>query len=152
MDRLDRGFILGALTSSVKDILNLINFHVFHITNIRYLDFMANLVLGRPVHSLAETIICQILEIGYEGLIGMIFIIFAYHCPYRKNLWFKGMVMGTIVYFLNYSVASLYKLPVIRLTDAKTVTSQIVTSVIFGLLLGIGVKWWGKKIGDAVDH
>lgn len=148
MDNFVRGFIIGVLTSAVKDGINAIDYFVFHITNIRYPDFMASIVMGRPIHTVAEYIICQIIELGYEGMIGILFIYFANRTRYKKNLWFKGLIIGIGAYIINYALASFFKLPVIKLVDAKTIISQVLTSGLFGILMGICTYWWGKRLGD----
>jgi hypothetical protein len=151
MDRFVRGFILGFATSAVKDIINLLNYHVFHSTNVRFADFMGNMVFRHKANSMIELVVCQILELGYEGVLGVIFIYFAYHTYNKKNLWFKGIVFSEGIYVLNYALASFFKLPIIQLVDLKTVLSQSLSSAVFGAILGLGVYWWGKKLGDFED-
>jgi uncharacterized membrane protein len=151
MDRFTRGFILGVISSAIKDAINLLDYYVFHITNIRYPDFMASLVFGRHIKSMFELIICQILELGYEGILGIMFIYLAYRTHNKRNLWFKGFIFGTTAYIINYTLGAFYKLPVMQLVDAKSVISQVLTSAIFGVLMGMGVYWWGKKSGDFKD-
>ena len=119
MDRFTRGFILGFATSASKDILNLLNYHVFHLTKVRFADFMANIVLGHKANTLLELVVCQILELGYEGIMGVVFIYFAYRTRHKQNLWFKGIVFSECIYALNYAVASLFKLPSYRMLILK---------------------------------
>jgi hypothetical protein len=89
MDRFLRGFIIGVLTSAVKDAINLFSNFMLHFSRATYADYMSIILIGKPAKTTALFIISQILELGFEGLIGIVFIYFAYRTKNKKTLWFN---------------------------------------------------------------
>lgn len=152
MDRFVRGCIIGMVTSAIKDTLSWVDYIYLGFTNATYAHLMGGIIFGRRINTPAEIILAQIVELGFEGFIGILFIYFAYRTYNKGNLWFKGILFADSVYLFTFAIGSFFKLPVLHLASVGTSASTLLTSTIFGALMGVGVNWWGKKVGDLEDE
>jgi hypothetical protein len=147
MDRFLRGFIVGVAADALKDALNLFSYYVLHLSKLRYADFISVLLLGHKINNTPDFIMSQILELGYAGTIGVLFIFFAYQTSNKRLLWFKGIFFGETAFLFAYALGSFFKIPHIYKVSAGTAISQFITSGIYGVGLGLGTYWWESKLG-----
>lgn len=148
MDRFVRGFIIGAVASGIKDILSWLDYFYLHFTDATYAHLMGIVLFGRKPVTISELILSQTVEVMFEGFLGVVFIYFAYKTASKKNLWFKGIFFANAVYFSTFAIGSLYKLPVVYSPSVGTNASTLITSTIYGIFMGLGVYWWGKRLGE----
>ncbi len=148
MDRFVRGFIIGVVAGLIKNGINWFSYSVLHFTKKTYAHFMTSFLLGREAKTGLDLVFAQIVEVGFGGLVGVAFIYFAYRTKNKENLWFKGGIFGSLVYGLVYNIGTFFRITYQMNIAIETAINNIFTSSIFGVLLGLGVYWWGKKIGD----
>jgi len=148
MDRLVRGFIIGVIGSLIKGVINWFSYGILHITKKTYGHFMAGMIYGRPVANNFDLFFAQLVEMGFSAMLGVAFIYYAYRTENKRNLWFKGIMFGTGAYLFFYAIGTFFKVPALGKISTATAISSIVTSAIYGLVIGVLTYWWGKKRGD----
>ena len=148
MDRFERGFIIGVVASGIKDILSWLDYSILHFTKATYAHLMGVILFGRVVNTTSELIYSQLVEIGFEGFIGILFIYFVYRTENKRNFWFKGILFANGVYIFTSAINTFFRLPTLNLMTLETSISTAITSTIFGVFMGLGVYWWGIRIGD----
>lgn len=148
MDRFVRGFIIGMATSAIKDILSWIDYLYLGFTNATYAHLMGAILFGRRITTASELVLAQIIELGFEGFIGVLFIYFAYRTFNQTNLWFKGVFFANAVYVSTFAIGSFFRVPVLYQPSVGTSASTFITSTIYGVFMGLAVYWWGKRVGD----
>lgn len=148
MDRFVRGFIIGVVANSIKDGFNWFNYAVLHYVKATYAHFMAAFFLGREVRTGYDLVFAQIVDLGFGGLVGVLFIYFAYRTKNKKNLWFKGIIFSSIIYGLAYNIGTFFRVPYQFNVPIETAAFNMLGSGINGVLMGVGTYWWGKKNGD----
>lgn len=148
MDRFVRGFIIGVVATIIKDVLNLFSYSVLHFAKNTYAQFMGIILLGYVPRTTTEIVYAELMDIAFNGLIGVVFIYYAYRTHNKKNLWLKGIFFGEGLYIGIYSIGTFFGLPILSHVPIETAISNFITSGIDGFLIGIGVYWWGKRIGD----
>lgn len=141
MDRFIRGFIIGITAGGVKDLLSYISY-ILGWTNASYGHWMGAYLLGRPIRSSLEFIYAQVVELGLTGIIGIGFMYFAHRTGSKNNLWFKGLLAAQTIYFLAYVLATFFRLPLIATPDIGTSLSNLVTTSVYGILMGILTGRW----------
>jgi len=78
------GSVGGGLEVSVKNVLNLISYYS-HFANGTYAHFMAVMLMGTQAKAPIEHIVAQIIELLMTGMIGIIFIYYAYRTELKKT-------------------------------------------------------------------
>lgn len=143
-DRLTRGVIAGIAGGIVMSVIDYI-FYALGIVEVLYLDWAAVLIYGYRFNTTMEAVIAQFGQFLFSGIMG---IIFAYLLPLvtSVNYLFKGMLFGLIVWFGSYALTLLFKVTPLIPIHADTVLSNIVTAIIYGLVLAQSLHWLEKKV------
>ena len=142
MDQFERGFVIGITAGGIKDLFSYISY-ALGWTKVSYGHWMGVYLLGRPVRNSLEFIYAQGVEIGLTDILGIVFTYCILRSGNKHNLWFKGLLLANTFYFLSYVMATLYRLPVIATPDISTSLSNLVTTSVFGILLGLFTERWG---------
>lgn len=138
-DRMSHGFISGLIASAFQLAFNLTSYYVFHFAQLRLLDTASELIYGRLPLNAYESILAEIAVFFFGGFLGIGFTYLIQHVNSRYHL-IKGWIYGLFVWFAIYSVIALFKMPDFRYPAPYTVTSNIISSSIFGLVLAETTK------------
>jgi hypothetical protein len=123
-----------------------------HSSKLLFADYFCIILLGHTVNSAADFIIAEIMEFGYGGMLGVIFIYYAYRTYNKKTLWFKGILLAEAGYLIAYALGTFFRLPELNIIDTTTAVLQVSSTAIFGVLLGLGVLGWGNKLEDLKNY
>ncbi len=142
-DRFTRGFLAGVLGGIVMSIFDFISF-ALGIVELLYLDWAAVLIYGYRANTILETVVAQAGQLFFSGIMG---IIFAYLITVvgSANYLFKGCIYGLAIFFGSYAVTLLFKVTQLIPIRVDTVLSNIVTALIYGLVLAQSLHWLEKK-------
>jgi Na+-transporting NADH:ubiquinone oxidoreductase subunit NqrB len=142
-DRFTRGFLAGVLGGIVMSILDLISF-ALGIVELLYLDWAAVLTYGYRPNTILETVVAQAGQLFFSGIMG---IIFAYLITVvgSVNYLFKGCIYGLAIFFGSYAITLLFKVSPLIPIHVDTVLSNIVTSLVYGVVLAQSLHWLEKK-------
>lgn len=151
MERLVRGFITGVIATIIKDILNWFSYGILHFAKTTYAHFMFVMLSGRKPATIYDVMFGQLFEIAFGGAVGIVFIYYAYKTTKKNSLWFKGILFGEFIYLSVYGFGTFFKLPLLAIIPTSTMASNFISTAIYGLILGLGTYWWGKRIGDWDD-
>lgn len=147
-DKFTRGFIAGVTSGLVANIASLL-FGLLGLTTLRFADWTAIIVLGQtPPFSTAEILFALAVNIGFTGILGIVFI---YLVPLIKitNLLFKGWLFSTFIWFFIYVVASLFKVEGTMSIPLTTALANVATTSIYGLVLAqVSEKEFVKNIAS----
>ncbi|MDF2672915.1 MAG: hypothetical protein K0R09_1180 [Clostridiales bacterium] len=128
-DRFTRGWVAGTLGGFIGGLLGFLSY-TFGISQMRFTDWSAVLVFGRPQpFSLADQIYGLIVTAGSTGVIG---IVFAFLIPVinKENIYFKGWIIFLIPWWTLYLVTALAKIEgLINLSVMTALSDGIVTSI-----------------------
>lgn len=144
MDRFVRGFIVGVVAATVKDTLNWLSFSL-HIAKHTYAEYSYTLLSGHLPAGTIDYVVGQLFELGLGGVLGILFTYYAHRTAGKRNLWFKGVFFALGLYFMTYVTGTLFHLQDIGHLDTTTIISNFITSTVDGMLLGLGVYWWGAR-------
>lgn len=150
MDRLVRGFIIGVIAAAIKDILNWISYTQLHFAKTTYAHLMFVLLSGRKPATIYDLIFGQFFEVMFGGAVGIMFIYYAYRTTHKNNLWFKGILFAEGIYLVVFALGTFFKMPLLFDVPTGTLVSNFSNTGVYGLSLGLGIYWWGKKTGDFV--
>jgi len=138
-NRFDRGFIAGVIGGLVMNIWSFwagfINF-----TELRMVDWAGIMFYGHtPPFSLIETVVAFFLQLAFSGVLG---VLFTYLIPLltSHNLYFKGLVFGSTVWFFIYAVSTLFRVPGTIPSSVGTVLSNLLAALLFGLVTSYVLK------------
>lgn len=142
-DRFTRGFIAGIAGGIAMEITNVINYDIFHIAKMRLLEWASIFVHGNKTTTTGEFVFALMIQILFSGLVG---IIFAYLITWlnSKNYILKGIVYGFAIWFASYSIPILFKK--INNVATGTALSNIISAVVYGIVLGATLKWLDKRV------
>lgn len=131
-DRFERGFIAGVIGGIIMNIWSFTSGYI-QFTDVRMVDWGGIMFFGHtPPFTLMENIVALGLQLGFSGFLG---VVFAFLIPLitSQNLYFKGLVLSTAIWFLIYGVATLFRVPGTVPASVGTVVSNLVSAFLFGL-------------------
>ena len=147
MDRFARGFLIGMSVNVVKDSLNAFSYFVLHYSKSRYYQLISAFLLRREAKTTIELIYALLIEMAFAGVIGVFFMYYAYRIENKRNLWFKGLIFVNGVNFLAFTLGTFFKIPTLNSPPIETAVSSLITTSIFGVLLGYAIYWWESRHG-----
>ena len=109
MDRTFRGLIAGIIAGIVMNVWNLTDFYLFHITNLRLLDWVAVLTSGEKSQSFFQSITDLIIQLIWDGFLGIIFAHLLIKITSRGVI-VKSVLYGTLCWFFFRVIAILFKI------------------------------------------
>lgn len=147
MDRTLRGLIAGQIAAIVMNAWNLIDYYFFHISKLRFLDWIAILSSGEKPQSIFEVIVDLILVIVWDGVLGIIFAHLLTKTTSR-GIIIKASLYSTLLWFIFRVIAVLYKITPIM---AGQTFSGRLSNLLAALLWGIVLGWILKKFDTALE-
>jgi len=143
-DRFTRGLIGGIVGGIVMNIFNLFSYYL-GIAELRYIDWAAVVIYGTKPENMIETVFALVGQIIFAGVLG---IIFAYLIIFvsSTNYLLKGAVFGAVIWFLLYGISLLYKIESTIPLHFDTAASDLVGSIIFGVILSKILHWFSAKL------
>jgi hypothetical protein len=141
LDRTFRGLIAGMIASIAMNIWNLIDYYFFHITHLRFLDWIAVLASGEKPQSIFEVIVDLILVILWNGVLGIIFAHLLMKITSRGVI-VKSSIYGLLLCFAFHTITVLYRIAPI--TAGQTFPGRL-SILLAALLWGIILGWVLKK-------
>ena len=149
-DRFIRGYISGAVGGVVMVLINIIFFEL-GVTESKHTDLISVIFLGHVPTIMGEQIIILIIQLGHTAIMG---ITFAYLAPKIKNEYFtfKGATYGVVIWFIIFSIGSLYKVPLFYNNSWITISSYLATSSIWGVITSLVLIWFEKRAGDIKEN
>lgn len=143
-DRFTRGFLAGLASGIVMNIFSFISF-TLNWVEVRFLDWAGVFIFGRQPGGAVEIAVSLAGQLFFTALLG---VLFAYLIPLTtsKSYIFKGLVYGLAVWFANYAIVILFKVPTLTRFGLGTVTSNITGALIYGLALAWSLKWLDGRI------
>jgi hypothetical protein len=149
-DKLTIGFIEGIIGGVIMNLFDLILVG-FHWADVRYIDYAAVFIFGNKPVFWFDTVLALLVHVIFTGLLG---IVFAYLMDYISSKYYllKGGYYGAVAWFTFYVIAFLHKVPLFIKTSWPTAVSDLVSSIVYGLVLAetlrrlmqkyLGTKEW----------
>jgi hypothetical protein len=134
-DRFTRGFISG-VAGWPPEITFISTMYKLHLTKLRYLDFAALLTFNHKPQGWAEIVLAEVVVLIFLGVLGIGFSMLLKVIS-SKNIYFKGWLYGTFMWFAIYAVMTMYKLEHIYPVDTKTALYSLISASIWS----IGMTW-----------
>ena len=89
------------------------------MTKFRYADFAAVLTFNHLPKGFLEILFAEVAVVIFEGILGIIFSMLI-KVVSSKNLYFKGWLYGTFMWFAIYAAMTMYKLEHIYPVNTNT--------------------------------
>ncbi len=134
-DRLTQGFIAGMAGWPFQSIFSYIMYGL-HLTKYRYLDFAAVLAYNHKPQGLIEIIFAEFVVLIFQGVLGIGFSMFLKTVS-GVNIYLKGWLYGTFLWFAIYAVMTIFQLKYIYPVDTMTAASNLIAASIWS----IGMTW-----------
>lgn len=140
MDRFHRGLIAGIIAGVIMNVWSFISYYLLQFTTRKYVDWTGVILYGDLPRNIGETIYALLIHLVWTGLLG---VIFAYILPRitSRGYLIKGVFFGFVTGFITYAITTLFKTPHITITPLRTVISDHIGGVIFGLVLAQMLYW-----------
>lgn len=107
-----------------------------HFTKLRYLDFAAVLTYNHRPQGFFEVLFAVVVVITFLGVLGISFSMLLKFVS-TKNLFFKGWLYGTFMWFAIYAIMTLFELKHIYPVDTNTALISLIAASIWS----IGMTW-----------
>ncbi len=148
-DKLTVGFISGVIGGVCMNLFDLILVYLFRYSDVRYIDYTAIYIFGNTPVYWIDTLFALLIHIFFTGLLGIVFI-YLLSIISNRNLLFKGGIFGVTAWFIFYSTGFLHQVPLFVKTSWPTAVSDVITSIVYGLILAItlqrlAIKYLGKR-------
>lgn len=142
-DRFYRGFICGVIAGMPSFLYNTAAYFL-NFATLRWLDFSAILIYGERAKNLFETLFAVASVFFFLGILG---IVFCYLLPTisSSHYLFKSWAYGVTLWFMFFGMTTLFKIPTLYFVPLKTAFSNFIASSIWGISLGMALKWFDKN-------
>lgn len=145
MDRTTRGLLAGIIAGVAMNVWNLFDYYILHITEIRFLDWLAVLLTwAKPANSFQEVISLVLQIIVWDGFLGVIFVHLVVLST-SKGIIYKSIFYGLVLWFLFKVIVNFYRVPVLSgLQPYPGALSNLMAVIIWGIIMGITLKIFEK--------
>lgn len=144
-DRLTRGFISGLAGWPLELAFSLI-MSGLHLTKYRYLDFAAVLTYNHRPQGLGEVLFAEFVVLIFLGILGIGFS-FVLKAVSSSNIYLKGWLYGTFVWFSIYVVMTIFQLKHIYPVDTMTAASNLIAASFWSVTMTWTNLWLNRKYG-----
>ena len=146
MDRVHKGFIAGVIGAIPMNILNLTFFYLFHLTELRFLDWASIILTGSKPANLFEFSYALFVQICWSGVLG---VILAFIIPRitSKGFIFKGVLYTFSVAFTLRCIVALFQVPELSQIPFLTSAMNFIASLIWGLTAVCSLRYLDRKYG-----
>lgn len=139
-----RGFLSGLLAGFVANMVGFVSYNILNLTQLRFLDFAAVFILGRRSANLGELLLALGAQLFFSSLVGVLFS-WVVSRSSRDNLTLKAIAYSLTVWFSTYALSVLFKVSPLQGVDLSTAVSNLVTALIYGLVLYFAYEYLGKR-------
>lgn len=144
MDRTIRGLVAGIIASIIQNTWNLIDYYFFHITKLRFLDWVSVLISWERPENNFFAIFCLVLQILWDGFLGVIFV-HLIGLITSKSLIIKSTIFGMILWFVFRVIVNLFRVPILSgIQHFPGGYSNFLAVVLWGITLGFILKKFEK--------
>lgn len=142
-DRFTRGLIAGITAGIIQDSLDYISY-LLDLNQLRYLDWIGIMLFSRKPVTTLETLLALGGELFFSAVLGILFV---YLVPLirSKHILIKSWIYGVGIWFGIYGLMTLFKVRGLASINAMSALSDIVTSSVYGLVLGYTLVWINQK-------
>jgi hypothetical protein len=134
-DRLTQGFLAGVAGWPLQVVFTH-TMYWLHLTKYRYLDFAAVLTFNRLPKGWLDSLLAEFVVVVFLGVLGIIFAMLI-KVVTSMNLYFKGLLYGTFMWFAIYSAMTMYELKHIYPVDPMTAFLTLVAASMWS----VGMTW-----------
>ena len=144
-DRLTQGFLAGVAGWPPQIAFTAIMFKL-HFTKLRYLDFAAVLTFNHKPQGFFEVLFAEIVVIVFLGVLGIGFSMLL-KVVSSENIFFKGWLYGTFMWFAIYTAMTMYELKHIYPVDTNTAFSSLIAASIWSIAMVWVLLFLNRKYG-----
>ncbi len=149
-DRFTIGFIAGVLGGVVMSILDYISL-ALGISEMLFIDWAAVFIFANRTDAFGELIVAQVGQLLFSGFTGILFAYLIIGVT-SKYLYFKGVVHALLVWFFSYAIVVLFEVTPLTPVRLDTILSNIVSVIIYGLVLAVVHKKLYFSAGDHIQE
>lgn len=143
-DRFAKGFVAGLFAGIIMNIVDHFGHHIFKFPAPRFIDWAAVLIYGHISANLSETVFAQIGQLLFASLVGIVFAYLTFTTT-SKNLFLKGWVWATTVWFGTYALTILFKLPGLTKINLGIAILHFIAASVYGLALAAALQWLDNR-------
>jgi hypothetical protein len=103
-----------------------------HFTKLRYLDFAVVLTFNHLPQGFLEILFAEIIVIIFLGVLGIVFYMLL-KVVFSENIYIKGWLYGTFMWFAIYATMTMYKLEHIYPVDTNTALFSLIAASIWSM-------------------
>lgn len=138
-DRMLRGFAAGVVAGLVANAVSLVDGWA-GLTTLRYIDWTAIGIFGHaPPFTTGELLWAFVAQIWFNGLLGVVFAYLVLLIG-SDHLLFRGWMFSGVIWFVIYSVSTMFRIEGIVPLPLKTVISNFLIASIYGVGLGYSLR------------
>lgn len=145
MDRFFRGFIAGIIGGIFMNIWSVLAYYVIKISEIRFLDWASVFLYGHMPLSIPEALYALIIQIGFAGGLGVLMAYFIQGVGSQGYL-LKGIVFGFGIFFLIYSIPTLFNTPGLVIIPFFSALSNNIGGIIWGFTTAYCLGYFDNKL------
>lgn len=145
-DRFTRGFLAGLAGGIAMNAFSAASTALDWV-EVTFADWAGVFIFGRQPQGIAESTVALAGQLFFAAIVGVVFAYLVYVTTSR-NYMFKGLIYGLGVWFLTYAAAILFRVPSLVQFGMDTVSSNLVGSLIYGLVLA----WVLKHLDNTVNE
>lgn len=149
-DKFTLGFIAGVIAFILPFIWNQLSKFIFGFSDLTFADFASVLIYGKFPKSIPEYIFAVLVEIFWNGLLGVVFAFLLKQIGSR-NLLFKGWCYAFTVWFFSYVITYLFQVPELAEITLNTVISNAIGATLHGIILGYIFNYLDKKPSKSIN-
>lgn len=143
-ERFTRGFVAGVIAGAISSLADYISY-LLGIGELLYIEWAAVLLYGYRVRTLGETIVAQLGQLFFSGILGVGFA-YLLRAVNTENYLFKGVVYGITVWFAVHVIVKLFRVTALIPVGPDTLLSDLVTASLFGLVLAEALLRMEKRV------
>ncbi|MEL7567518.1 MAG: hypothetical protein AAGU27_21940 [Dehalobacterium sp.] len=151
MDRTTRGLIAGTIAGVAMNAWNLFEYYILHLTEIRFLDWLAVLITWSKPANGFQTIIALVLQtIVWDGFLGIVFAHLVVLVT-SKGIIYKSTLYSALLWFIFKVIVNLYRVPFLSGPGEQPYLgrlSNFLAIIIWGIVVGIVLKKLDKEPGS----
>ena len=141
MDRTTRGLLSGIVAGIAMNAWNLFDYYFLHITEIRFLDWVAVLVTwDKPINVIITVISLLIQIIVWDGFLGIVFAHLVVLIT-TKGIVYKATLYSVLLWLIFKIIVNFYRVPVLSgMQPFPGGLSNLMAIVLWGITMGFMLK------------
>ncbi|MFZ7102713.1 MAG: hypothetical protein ACOWWO_08645 [Peptococcaceae bacterium] len=148
MDRTTRGLLAGITAGVAMNTWNLFDYYFLHLTEIRFLDWLAVLITWTKPANTFQTVIALVLQtVIWDGFLGILFAHLVVLVT-SEGIVYKSTLYSALLWFTFKVIVNLYRVPFLSGPGEQPHfgrLSNLLAIIIWGIIMGIMLKKLNKK-------